>query len=276
MTILRVKASAGPELGDKVLYFAYGSNVSAKTFAKRGVGTAQWAIARITNPDIALVFGHRAGYATLAGGKDVERADSRMPQWRWSLSDWQHLPPKEEAGTSLVYWQPYGVLYALTPEQLEIIRQKEIGYYKTTMEVSLQLVDENSETLDGIPSELSTKSLTNTPISRTPTEGGKINRMREPFSQLDHAVNAVVFISSPWVTLRHPVAPTQRYRDLILEGGKDKRLPQEYLDWLRQMPTVPTAALSEPQYEDTPVNAATKLIGSALLVAATIATIKGF
>lgn len=250
----------GPQVGDKVLYFAYGANVNPNTLARRGIRTPQGAIARVTDPNVALLFGHRAGYATLSDTSMGLKKGPGMP-WRW-FSEWQQFPAREstEANRNLIYWQPYGVLYALTPDQLMAIAESEIGYTMTTLEVSLMQEDEDQ--LSNFLPELQNASV---------VANNNISSAITPSFPHHRSVDAVVFVSSPWVALRHPVPPTQRYRDLILEGGKNWGLPEEYLAWLEQLPAVPTAALSEPQYEDTPINIATKVIGSGTLIGGTLA-----
>ena len=44
---------------------------------------------------------------------------------------------------------------------------------------------------------------------------------------------ARAFISSPWHMLDAPVAPTRRYAELVLGGAVERKLPDEYVDWLR-------------------------------------------
>jgi hypothetical protein len=81
-------------------------------------------------------------------------------------------------------------------------------------------------------------------------------------------VTAVAFLSSPWTQLRRPVAPTQRYRDLILSGARERGLPEEYVGWLDGVAVVAPSALGTAAYSDTPAEAAGKVLGVGALVAA--------
>jgi hypothetical protein len=242
---------ANPPLQDKILYFAYGANISSKTLAKRGLGSVPpGTIAQVIQPNVALVFGHRGGYATLTEVEYVEEGpenDSskrnlkqKWWQWRWlqlsgpsenQLSSTGNAYPNI---TNLVYWQPYGMLYELSQEQLQRIEAKEIGYQRKSIHV--------------------------TPCSTTDVPSS--NR-----SNIKTTVDAVVFVSAPYMTLRYPVAPTQRYRDLILQGAIEHNLPESFIDWLGQMHVVVDLAdLGSARYSDTFAEAALKSIGGIILL----------
>ena len=127
-----------------------------------------------TAPEYQMEFSHRAGYATLiplAGG-------------RASPDGMQHRSP----GVA------HGVVYALTPQELDELKRKERGY------------------------DLA-------PISVRPLEGAS----NEPSPDFI----ALTFISSPWQRLSSPVTPTRRYADLVASGAAIRGLPEPYLDWLR-------------------------------------------
>lgn len=63
---------------------------------------------------------------------------------------------------------------------------------------------------------------------------------------------AITFVSTVWTTLRRPVAPTARYRNLILEGAIENNLPAHYVKWLHSVPTVDSkSAVHLPGYDDT-------------------------
>jgi len=232
-----------PPLQDKkILYFAYGANTSSKTLAKRGLGAVPpGTLARVNQPNIALVFGHRGGYATLTEIEYVEEgsgddASRKQKWWQWlQLSPGHHSRSSSpgtahQNSTNLVYWQPYGMLYELTKEQLQQIEAKEIGYQRRIIPVS-------------------TCSTTEVPASNQST--------------MKATLDATVFISAPYMTLRHPVAPTQRYRDLILQGAIENNLPESFTSWLRRLPTVVNL---DSEYSNTLAEAALKSIGVGILI----------
>jgi hypothetical protein len=65
-------------------------------------------------------------------------------------------------------------------------------------------------------------------------------------------VTAITFVSTLWTTLRHPVAPTARYRNIVLEGAIENNLPAHYVQWLHSIPTVDSkSAVHLPGYDDT-------------------------
>jgi hypothetical protein len=242
-----------PPIQDKILYFAYGANISSKTLIKRSLGAVAntGTVARVTQPNIALVFGHRGGYATLTEvegiGKGLEsnidsggRLDFKQRWWQW-----QQLPQPSSTtsssnnNTNLVYWQPYGMLYELTTEQLQLIEAKEIGYQRKIIPIHISSTSASNNTTDD---SSSTTSLT--------------------------TLDATVFVSASYMTLRNPVAPTRRYRDLILEGALGNNMPESFINWLEQLPVVDdVAVLGSAEYSDTLAEAALKSIGAVMIVA---------
>jgi hypothetical protein len=242
---------------DTTLYFAYGANISSKTLNKRGLGTVPPPRqAQVIQPNIALVFGHRGGYATLlevdyTKTESLGTGKSLKQKW-WQ---WQQLPPDNDTtgsplnsrnknptstqnSANLVYWQPYGMLYELTKEQLQLIEAKEIGYQRKTILVT-------------------TTTMTTTDASMTNT--GNDNKLV--------SLEATVFVSAPYMSLRHPVAPTQRYRDLILQGAIENKLPQNYIDWMEHLPVVEDmAVLGSAEYSNTLAEAALKVLGGAVVL----------
>ena len=267
-----------PPRQDKILYFAYGANISSKTLLKRGFGAVPPStVAQIAHPHIALVFGHRGGYATLttvqnALNNTLENSDVdnrainfKQPWWQWQklVADNDSNTTKlGSVGTStalkdteLIYWQPYGILYELTEEQMQLIEAKEIGYQRKTMSVITTTYSADpTTTASGGTSGSHTKS--------------KETRIKK--------VDATVFVSDPWMTLRYPVAPSQRYRDLIFQGAIESNLPEEYLNWLRQLPVVvDVAVLGSVPYSDTLTQAALKSIGVGIGVVGVVSVLLG-
>ena len=81
------------------------------------------------------------------------------------------------------------------------------------------------------------------------------------------SLEATVFVSAPYMSLRHPVAPTQRYRDLILQGAIENKLPQNYIDWMEHLPVVEDmAVLGSAEYSNTLAEAALKVLGGAVVL----------
>lgn len=170
--------------GSTVNYFAYGANLSSKTMSKRSVLiieiTSPPVPCRVKDPSIVFAFCHRSGYATL-----IHRNRSLLEQAWVQLHDG-------------LYKHAHGVLYTLTPEQLQKIQKYEVGYTLSPIEV--------------------------TPYNSNSTD-------------TPHAVHAVTFTSSLGMLLRHPVLPTDRYKSLILQGAREHALDDEYIAWLANMPT---------------------------------------
>ncbi|KAG7670197.1 hypothetical protein Ndes2526A_g06530 [Nannochloris sp. 'desiccata'] len=244
-----------PPLQDKILYFAYGANMSSITLAKRGLGAVPpGTVAQVTQPNIALVFGHRGGYATLTevyyveeGSCNESNSQRNLKQKWWQWQQLRDVNHRSSTGTSypnsvddLVYWQPYGVLYELTQEQIQRIEAKEIGYQRKIISVA-------------------TCSTTDTPVTNRSNNNNN--------NDIKTTLDATVFVSAPYMTLRHPVAPTRRYRDLILQGAVENNLPESFTHWLEQMPVVvDLSVLGTAEYSNTLAEAVLKSIGVGILV----------
>ena len=122
---------------------------------------------------------------------------------------------------SLSYPRPFGVVLKLTDEDFAKVAQREVGYRVTRVTV---------EILDDVPS----KQLT---------------------------VDA--FTSAMGMELRNgPLPPTVRYQELLLEGLVHHGIHRfdggdEYIDWVRSLPTVDVA--SDPAYGNTFVQLTTQV-----------------
>lgn len=79
---------------------------------------------------------------------------------------------------------------------------------------------------------------------------------------------ALAFASSPWLRLRQPVPPPQRYMALLLEGARHHGLDPGYVAWLEGLEAAPPGPLDE-RYDACPANALAKLaaVGAAGAVA---------
>jgi AIG2-like family len=64
-------------------------------------------------------------------------------------------------------------------------------------------------------------------------------------------VQALCFRSSPLLTLRAPLAPTDRYLNLLKGGARERGLSPDYCALLEAVPTLPASGLPA-QYFDTP------------------------
>ena len=153
--------------------------------------------------------------------------------WPWR---WLFL----SANDGLVFMKPYGVLYEVTHQQLEAIKAKEIGYELKTIAIDVIISDGDGDT---------TESTSNTRTTK-----------------------AVAFISSPWMVVRRPLPPSQRYRDLLLKGAKENNLPDEFSTWLHHLPAVSQAGLGAAEYEDTATATMVRVIGVLAVVFATVKT----
>ncbi|WPT16959.1 hypothetical protein PSENEW3_00004965 [Picochlorum sp. SENEW3] len=59
------------------------------------------------------------------------------------------------------------------------------------------------------------------------------------------------FFSSFWTTLPDPMPPTHRYMSILVEGALEHGLNEEYIEWLKQVPSVETKCLADPRYSRT-------------------------
>jgi hypothetical protein len=130
-------AAVGPD--GRVPYFAYGANMSAAKaaarFAARGAAAEPrlaGAPAQAVEPGLGLAFSHRGGYASLVS------ATSSSEPWQWQQLPGGGAAADERAdgdAASPVLWQPHGVLYRLTPPQLQALASYEIGYTQRAVRV---------------------------------------------------------------------------------------------------------------------------------------------
>ncbi|WIA09241.1 hypothetical protein OEZ85_008649 [Tetradesmus obliquus] len=101
-----------PEHKDAVWYLSYGANMSFDTLARRGVKVLQRAPCVLVDPNLKLVFQHRAGYSTLQ-----PMAPGQLPKYK------PFLP------------QVHGVLYLVNKEDMRKLQKREGGYNLTEVEV---------------------------------------------------------------------------------------------------------------------------------------------
>lgn len=161
--------------------------------------------AQICDPGVVIAFQHRGGFATLLVNNHEQNSKMR----------------NGKDDNSLVYCQPYGVLYTVTDHQLKALETFEIGYCIKEMRVKI---------LDSMSNET------------------------------DIYVTACVFVSTGWTMLHKPMPPTERYRNILLQGATEHHLPAHYLHWLSKIPTVnTTSAVHLPGYDDTLGKVAAKL-----------------
>lgn len=89
--------------------------------------------------------------------------------------------------------------------------------------------------------------------------------------QNQDAVRATAFMSQRLLLLRRPVAPSQRYRDRIVQGAQEQGLCEEYVGWLQSLPGVEASVLGRPEYSDTLVEAGAKGAAGLVVAASAIA-----
>ena len=185
-------------------YFAYGANLSTATLQKRGIkidrstqpGALLGTPARVCDQDIVLAFAHRGGYATL------------LPLARYQQILRQETPRSSSHTHTYWYKQPYGVVYYLTKEQIAKIAEKEIGYRRQFIAVSL---------LTPPPTTVPTKT--------------------------NEKLDAVVFVSSPLQLLRGgSLPPSERYRNVMVQGAMQHNLNDDYIAWLASLPVISSPA----------------------------------
>lgn len=75
----------------------------------------------------------------------------------------------------------------------------------------------------------------------------------EKTGELNHEapVSAKAFFSSFWTTLHNPMPPSHRYKSILVEGAVEHGLDEEYIEWLKQVPSVETKCLADPPYSKT-------------------------
>ncbi|KAI8103233.1 hypothetical protein M9435_004574 [Picochlorum sp. BPE23] len=126
----------------------------------------------------------------------------------------------KECHSTLRFSRPYGVVYELSIEDFEKIAEKEIGYETRDIQVYPLFHSGNGcEETCGLNSEA--------------------------------PVLTKAFFSSFWTTLPDPMPPTHRYMSVLVEGALEHGLNEEYIEWLKQVPSVETKCLADPRYSRT-------------------------
>jgi len=110
-------AGAAIDAEEYVWMFAYGSNMEFSSVARREVKVASRDPALIRDPNVAIVFKHRGGHATLEA-----LAPGQKPRF-----------PPLSVGATVPH--VHGVLYKLRKSDLKRLQQHEQGYTLTEMEV---------------------------------------------------------------------------------------------------------------------------------------------
>lgn len=179
--------------GDAVYHFAYGANMAPSVLHRRGVSPIAQQPARIVDSTYTiLAFRHRAGYATLLQQHHQPCGPAELPA-------------------------PIGVLYTLSPSDMERLRRCEQGYGTAVLRCEL------------------------------------IHAADEQHKVPARDVHAVAFVSKPWNLLPKSVPPQSQYLALLQEGGKHAGLPAEYLQRLASVPSVRPDGRGLPDsYYDTP------------------------
>ena len=209
---------------DVVKHFSYGANMASSTLAKRGVQVTASRPAVIVDPNTAISFRHRGGFATLIRGPPVHGGD-----------------PKLQRG------DVHGVLYTLSRASMAALQRAETGYALEAVRVCVYppaaapaciAAASGSIARGGKPVSIAGSLASATSIC----EGNQ-----------DGTVLASVFVSRPMLRLRNPVPPTDRYLEMLRAGARVHGLDPVYSDWLASVPSVGRSGLP-PEYFNTESN----------------------
>ena len=112
-----VSVSPKGSVGQSVLYFSYGANMSLQKLSQRGIALDHPGCAAVVDSSqkYSLAFCHRGGFATLM-----------KPNAKQKLLDEQ----------GLIYNKPHGVLYQIGKQDFERLKRAETGY--TVSEIMVQ------------------------------------------------------------------------------------------------------------------------------------------
>ena len=192
--------------------------MASAVLRKRAVSPSQKFVAKPCRENVWMKFEHPGGYATLV--EECEEG-SKVPNPRFELSMPKNVGSSaEESNCSVSRQQPYGVLYRITEKEFRMLDEREVGYRWKYMAVCV--------------------------------EGDKM--LMQPEVDSDESIvpdmdlKARVFVSRDMLLLRAPVCPTHRYKNLLLEGALENRLPEAHISWLREVPAVDSSALSRKEY----------------------------
>jgi len=218
----RIAAAAAPA-SDTVLHFSYGANMASGVLAKRGVKPLASRPAALTDPATMLSFCHRGGFATLIlqplQQHQVDGADPRLQRGN-----------------------VHGVLYSLTKADMAALQRAETGYVLHPVSVQpywqVTAVQRTDASMIGRDEPLSKVATRDDPASILPD---------------NPTISATAFVSRPMLRLRSPVAPTDRYLELVQTGAREHGLCPEYVAWLASVPSVSRSGLP-PEYFDTGPN----------------------
>ena len=213
------RVAAATPVSDTVLHFSYGANMASSVLANRGVTPLASRPAALTDPVTMLSFCHRGGFATLV------------------LQPFQHQPCS--ANAELQRGKVHGVLYSLTKADMAALQRAETGYVLQPVSVQPypQITDVQRADADIIRRD--------EPVSMMATGDVSASIV------LDSAmISATAFVSRPMLRLRSPVAPTDRYLELMQTGAREHGLCPEYVARLASVPSVSRSGLP-PEYFDT-------------------------
>ena len=144
--------------------------------------------------------------------------------------------PASEFDHRLYRSAPYGVLYEITEYDFEKIKEREIGYHVEDVDVAILSEQQDDQC----------------------TSSGEI-------------ITAQAFFSDSFLKLRRPMPPSHRYKELLVAGCVENDFIRfggaTYVEWLMQIPSVPSNQLYQSSYNDTLAEKATRLFISFLVIA---------
>ena len=145
--------------------------------------------------------------------------------------------PDSEFDNRLCRCAPYGVLYEITEYDFNKIKEREIGYHVEVVDVAILCEQDDGYTLGEI-------------------------------------ITAQAFFSDSFLKLQRPMPPSHRYKELLVTGCFENDLIRfggaTYVEWLMQIPSVPSDQLYQGSYNDTLAEKAARAFISLLLIATSV------
>ena len=190
-------------------YLAYGANLSRSVLTARQLAHIHASGTPVRLRNYHLRFKHRGGFATIA---PHHQEDDR--------STLRNTPSLE------------GVLYAISPDDLNTLKKYETGYYTILIPTSelVHLADDD--------------------------EGDATNSQ-----------DYVVTFASKWdVTLKYDVPPRRAYLNKILNGAEHFQLSHEYQNWLKSITTLRDDEPAPAAYSESPSATLAKAVVALALV----------
>jgi hypothetical protein len=184
--------------------FAFGSNMSAKKVASRGM--KPWAASRGVLPGWSLMFNHRGGYG------NIEAVDQKLDPVKYK--------PQEEV---------HGALLLLSREEFARLAWEEYAYDTVEVPVCLHQYPQCTQGLQGRGQRRERER------EREQSTGDTGTRVGVPSpSSVQHAL---AFKTAACAVTDAQTLPSTRYIRLLQEGARGSGLAEGYCEWLDGIPS---------------------------------------